>query len=189
MEGTLYRIVFPRSSSYAAYSSCLGLLYILQCLIVRLVRFVLLLLLFNFVMHCIISTVVVAFEINYLSLLSRRSRQRERLSASILYICSSVCLSVKMQKNAIFSKTKPFIAMVSIGEWRHRKSYMGFSENPYGTPKIQDGWDPPSWKSTWRHFIFVARCLHQARSSPSSGVYLYVSVCLSRSYILLVQSF
>ena len=38
------RIVFPRSSSYAAYSSCLGLLYILEYLIVRLV---LLLLLFN----------------------------------------------------------------------------------------------------------------------------------------------
>jgi len=64
----LYRIVFPRSSSYAAYSSCLGLLYILEYLIVRLVRFVLLLLLCNFVMHCIISTVVVAFEINYLIL-------------------------------------------------------------------------------------------------------------------------
>ena len=65
----LYRIVFPRSSSYAAYSSCLGLLYILEYLIVRLVRFVLLLLLlFNFVMHCIISTIVVAFEINYLIL-------------------------------------------------------------------------------------------------------------------------
>jgi len=63
----LYRIVFPRSSSYAAYSSCLGLLYILEYLIVRLVRFVLLLL-YNFVMHCIISTVVVAFEINYLIL-------------------------------------------------------------------------------------------------------------------------
>jgi len=46
------------------------LLYILEYLIVRLVRFVLLLLLFNFVMHCIISTVVVAFEINYLSYLS-----------------------------------------------------------------------------------------------------------------------
>jgi len=43
-------------------------IYILEYLIVRLVRFVLLLLLFNFVMHCIISTVVVAFEINYLIL-------------------------------------------------------------------------------------------------------------------------
>jgi len=40
----------------------------IEYLIVTLVRFVLLLLLFNFVMHCIISTVVVAFEINYLSL-------------------------------------------------------------------------------------------------------------------------
>ena len=43
-------------------------LYISEYLIVTLVRFVLLLLLFNFVMHCIISTVVVAFEINYLSI-------------------------------------------------------------------------------------------------------------------------
>jgi len=43
-------------------------LYILEYLIVTLVRFVLLVLLFNFVMHCIISTVVVAFEINYLIL-------------------------------------------------------------------------------------------------------------------------
>ena len=38
----------------------------IRVLIVRLVRFVLLVLLFNFVMRCIISTVVVAFEINYL---------------------------------------------------------------------------------------------------------------------------
>jgi len=40
----------------------------IRVLIVRLVRFVLLVLLFNVVMHCIISTVVVAFEINYLIL-------------------------------------------------------------------------------------------------------------------------
>ena len=44
---------------------------------------------------------------------------RERLSASVLSICLFVCLSVslsvaKMQKNAIFSKTKQFRAMVSI---------------------------------------------------------------------------
>ena len=64
-----------KSSSYAAYSPCLGLLYILEYLIVRLVRFVLLLLLFNFVMHCIISTVVVAFEINYL-ILSYKAKNR-----------------------------------------------------------------------------------------------------------------
>ena len=23
----------------------------------------------------------------------------------------------------------------------------------YWIPEIQDGWDPPSWKSTWRHFL------------------------------------
>jgi len=30
---------------------------------------------------------------------------------------------------------------------------MGFSKNPFWTPTIQDGWDPPSWKSTWRYFF------------------------------------
>jgi len=50
-------------------------------------------------------------------LLSRRSRQRERLSALVLSICLYVSLSVaKMQKNAIFSKTKQFTAMVSIDD-------------------------------------------------------------------------
>ena len=42
--------------------------FILEHLIVTLIRFVLLALLFNFVMHCIISTVAVAFEISYLIL-------------------------------------------------------------------------------------------------------------------------
>ena len=37
--------------------------FILEYLTVTLIRFVLLVLLFNFVMHCIISTAVVAFEI------------------------------------------------------------------------------------------------------------------------------
>ena len=37
--------------------------YILKYFIVTLIRFVLFVLLFNFVMHCIISTVVVAFVI------------------------------------------------------------------------------------------------------------------------------
>jgi len=50
------------------------------------------------------------------SLLSRRSRQLERLSASVLSICSSVCLSPKCKKNAIFSKTKQFIAVVCIDD-------------------------------------------------------------------------
>ena len=28
-----------------------------------------------------------------------------------------------------------------------------FQSTHYWIPKIQDGWDPPSWKSTWRHFF------------------------------------
>ena len=52
-------------------------------------------------------------------LLSRRSQQRERLSASVLSICLSVCLSVCLspnaKKNAIFSK-KQFRDMVSIDD-------------------------------------------------------------------------
>ena len=45
--------------------------FILQHLIVTLIKFVFLVLLFNFVMHCTISTVVVAFEINYLILFNK----------------------------------------------------------------------------------------------------------------------
>jgi len=50
-----------------------------------------------------------AAVIFFVSLLSRRSRQQERLSASMLSICLSVsvCLSPKCKK-AIFSKTKQF---------------------------------------------------------------------------------
>jgi len=28
-----------------------------------------------------------------------------------------------------------------------------FQRTHYWTPKIQDGWYPPSWQSTWRHFF------------------------------------
>jgi len=28
-----------------------------------------------------------------------------------------------------------------------------FQRTHYWIPKIQDGWDPPSWKSTWRQFF------------------------------------
>ena len=55
-------------------------------------------------------------HINIPYLLSCRSRQRERLKASVVSILL-VCLSVaKMQKNMIFSKTKKFRPMVSIDD-------------------------------------------------------------------------
>jgi len=83
-------------------------------------------------------------------LLSPRSRQQDRLSASMLSVCLFVCLSVaKMQKNASFSKLSNLKSY-----WRHIGSRTwAFQRTHYWTPKIQDGWDPPSWKSTWRHFF------------------------------------
>jgi len=62
----------------------------------------------------------------------------------------SVCLSPKC-KNAIFSKTKQFRAMVY---WRPIGSRTwAFQRTHYWTLQIQDGWDAPSWKSTGRHFF------------------------------------
>jgi len=74
-------------------------------------------------------------------LLSRRSRQRERLSASMLSIRSSVCLSVaKIQKTRFSQKLSNLELWFSIGSrtW-------AFQITQYWTPKIQDGGDPPSW--------------------------------------------
>ena len=67
----------------------------------------------------------------YCPLLSRRSRQRERLSASKLSICSSVCLSVCLSPKC--KKTR-FSQKLSNLEIRcplttYRKSHMGFSKN------------------------------------------------------------
>jgi len=129
-----------------------------------------------------------------IGLLSRRSRQRERLHATGLSICSSVRLFVylsvslsQIYKNAVFSKTKQFRAMVSNLHWRPIGSRTrAFLRTHYWIRKIQDGWDPPSWKSTWRHFsveggpiwIKFRRLVQNdmstamiSSSSPSSSVY------------------
>jgi len=34
---------------------------------------------------------------------------------------------------------------------------MAFRRTYYWTPKIQNGGEPPSWKSTWRHFFLQGR--------------------------------
>ena len=68
------------------------------------------------------------------TLLSRRSRQRERLSASMLSICLLVCLSVCRQKTKTRFSQKPS----NLEPWSplttYRKSYMGFSKNPLLDP-------------------------------------------------------
>ena len=74
-------------------------------------------------------------------LLSRRSRQRERLSASILSICLLVCLSVCRQNTK-----KRYWRPIGSRTWAFQRTH-------YWNPKIQDGWDAPSWKSTWRNFF------------------------------------
>ena len=58
-----------------------------------------------------------------------------------LSVCLSVCLSPKC-KNAIFWKLRNLVSCNRVFQSIH-----------YRIPKIQDGRDPPSWKSTWRHFF------------------------------------
>ena len=66
----------------------------------------------------------------YIFLLRRRSRQRERLNAPGLSICSSV--AKMLRTNTWFSKkNKQFKAMISIDVLTpNSKSYIGFAENP-----------------------------------------------------------
>jgi len=72
------------------------------------------------------------------TLLSRRSRQRERLSASVLSICSSVCLSVARMQKTRFSQKLSNLELWSLLTI-YRKSYMpytGFSKNNMSTVVI-----------------------------------------------------
>ena len=66
------------------------------------------------------------------SLLSRRTWQRERVSASVLSICLSVCLSPKCKKT-LFSQKLSNLELWSILT-THGKSYIGFSKNPLLDP-------------------------------------------------------
>jgi len=67
------------------------------------------------------------------------------------YLSPTLPAFVKLQK-CDFSQT-----LSNLELWcpftTYRKSYMGFSKNPLLDPKIQDGWDPPSWKLTQRYFF------------------------------------
>jgi len=71
-----------------------------------------------------------------------------------LFVCLFVCLSPKY-KNEIFSKAKQFRAMVSIDWLPIGSRTWAFQRTHYCTPKIRDVGDPPSWKSTWRHFFLL----------------------------------
>jgi len=90
-----------------------------------------------------------------MSLLSRRSRQRKRLSALVLSICSFVCLFVcllvclspKCKKTRFSQKLSNSELWCLLSTYRKLYNW-AFQRTHYWIPKIQDSWDPPSWKST-----------------------------------------
>jgi len=65
-----------------------------------------------------------------------------------------VCLSVAKIPKRDFLKKLSSLELWSLLT-TYRKLYMAFERTHYWTHKIQDGGDPPSWKSTWRHFSEV----------------------------------
>jgi len=70
---------------------------------------------YSFLFVTYVTFVIITDVINDSVIEPQLAIARLRLHASMTSICLSVCLSVaKMQKNAIFSKTKQFRAMVSI---------------------------------------------------------------------------
>jgi len=87
------------------------------------------------------------------TLLSRRSRQQERFSASVLSICSFVCLSVcpKCKKRYFFQKLRNLEPWSLLTTYRKSGPTWAFQRTHYWTRKIQDGVDPPSW-------IFTPKC-------------------------------
>ena len=82
----------------------------------------------------------------------------ERIGAIHLFVCLSVCLLVcltvaKMQKMRFSQK------LSNLELWSLLTTYMKlyviglFKEPIIGPLKSRDGWNPPSWKPTWRHFF------------------------------------
>jgi len=56
------------------------------------------------------------------------------------------------------AKTRFFGKLSNLELWCLLSTYRNlcnwaFQRTDYWIPKIQDGWDPPSWKSTWCHFF------------------------------------
>ena len=75
---------------------------------------------------------------------NHRDSDRERLSASVhLFVRLSVYLSPKCKKTRFSQKLSNGLYWCDIGS-----STWAFHRTHYWIPKIQDGWDPPSWKST-----------------------------------------
>ena len=88
------------------------------------------------------------------SLLSRSSRQRD--CGFTHRWCPSVCLSVCRQnaKTRFSQKVSNLELCFLLTTYRKLcKLNWAFQRTHYWMHTIQNGWDPPSWTSTWRHFF------------------------------------
>ena len=75
-----------------------------------------------------------------------------------LFVCLLVCLSPKCKKTRFSQKLSNLELWCLLTTYRKLvcKLNWAFQRTHYWISTIQDGWDPPSWKSTWRHF-FLSR--------------------------------
>ena len=70
------------------------------------------------------------------------------------FVCLSVCPSPKMQKTRFSQKISNLELWCLLTTYRKLcKLNWAFQRTHYWIPTVQDGWDTPFWKSTWRHFF------------------------------------
>ena len=105
--------------------------------------------------HCNYSSILYHFRVIKPQLATARLRLHASMMSICLSVCPSVCLSVclsvaNMQKTRFSQKLSnlELRCLLTIGSrtWAFQRTH-------YWIPTIQDCWDTPSWKSTWRHFF------------------------------------
>ena len=80
-----------------------------------------------------------------------RQTNGHRIDDVHLFVCLSVCLSPKCKKTRFSQKLSNLELWCLLTTCRKLcKLNWAFQRTHYWIPTIQDGWDTPSWKSTWR---------------------------------------
>jgi len=69
-----------------------------------------------------------------------------------LFVRLFACVSPKCKKTRFSGKLSNLELWCLLTTYR-KLCYCAFQRTHFWIPKIQDSWDPPSWKSTWRHFF------------------------------------
>ena len=83
-----------------------------------------------------------------------RQTNGHRIDDVHLFVCLSVCLSPKCKKRDFLKKLSNLELWYLLTTCRKLcKLNWAFQRTHYWNRKIQDGGDPPSWKSTWRQFF------------------------------------